>query len=197
MVNPSTSESKITAKPGRPQLAFEKKGTRAKQIQVARVSDEMQHDSSMMAAAAGYAAKKTGKRDLAFMLCEMIRSPSRPSKFRRLVEENQTITPYTVEEALALILDLSLSKQQYISVRIGAKARNADVYPSYDKVRQFKSICRPSLESLKFTDTCAKIELQALLDLTATRIIELQEEVITQFSLTTKTVLLDATLICS
>ena len=178
-------------------MKFEEKGPKAQRIQSARVSEDLSHDSSLITAAASYAASKTGKRDLAFMLREVLRSPSRPSKFRRLIETKPTTnTAYTLEEALALILDLSLSKQQYITLRLGAKCRNADIYPSYNNVLQFKQTCRPPSSSVVFTETVAKIELQALLNFTAQRIVQLQDEVITQHSLRTNTIL-NATLICS
>lgn len=53
---------------------------------------------------------------------------------RKLFSEDVEPIPYTNEEALAYFMDNGLSQRQYINTRIGAKKRNADIYPSYEKI---------------------------------------------------------------
>ena len=48
---------------------------------------------------------------------------------------------YTVEEALALIGDLKLSKFKYIIFYLQAKERNADIYPFCNIVGESKKDC--------------------------------------------------------
>jgi len=52
--------------------------------------------------------------------------------------DEQSHTPYSVEEALALIEDVKLSKYQYEIIQMQAKERNADIYSSYSKVLEAK-----------------------------------------------------------
>lgn len=51
------------------------------------------------------------------------------------------ITPYTPREALAYMLDTDISKASYHFTRMQAKMRGADLYPSYDKVKEAKREC--------------------------------------------------------
>lgn len=88
------------------------------------------------------------------------------------------ITPYTPREALAYMLDTDMSKASYHLTRMQANSRGADLYPQYDKVREAKRECYPSTDSIIITDTKCEIRLQALLDHTINRIIEMQKDVL-------------------
>ena len=78
---------------------------------------------------------------------------------------------YSPDEALALLLDCRLSKQDYQMLRSGAKGKGASLYPSYNHVREAKERCIPS-SGILVTDYSAEVELQNLLDHTATRIVQ-------------------------
>ncbi|KYN14460.1 hypothetical protein ALC57_13337, partial [Trachymyrmex cornetzi] len=80
------------------------------------------------------------------------------------------IVPYTSEEALAFILNAGMSKDMYIQTRLGAKKRNADIYPSYERVREVKRQCYP--QGVTITEKGAHIPLQNLLNHTITRLIK-------------------------
>ena len=43
---------------------------------------------------------------------------------------SQCPVPYTPEEALALMLDLDLSKGQYVDLQHNARRQNASIYPT-------------------------------------------------------------------
>lgn len=81
------------------------------------------------------------------------------------------VTKYSSEEALALIIDLKLSKFQYDLLRSQAKERQADIYPPYCKVFETKKECYPLRESISISEKGVKIELQSLLDHTIQRIV--------------------------
>lgn len=78
---------------------------------------------------------------------------------------------YTTDEALALMVDLKLSKPQYEQLRKQSIDRNADMLPPYYRVAESKQECFPPKEFIKVTDYGAEVELQALLDHTIRRII--------------------------
>lgn len=60
------------------------------------------------------------------------------------------MTPYTPEDAFAFILNTGMSKDIYIQTRLGAKQRNADIYPSYEKIKEAKKQCYP--DGIKVTN---------------------------------------------
>lgn len=82
------------------------------------------------------------------------------------------IMKYSPEEALALVVDLKLTKYQYDLLHSQAKERYADIYPPYKKVFDPKKDCYPSIESVDVKEVGANIELQSLLDHTVNRIIQ-------------------------
>lgn len=103
-------------------------------------------------------------------------NPSHASKnFTRMhVKKCVDIVPYSDIEALALMIDANLSKSQYLKMRKSAKQRNANLYPSYNKVLLAKQNCYP--DGIKITETLMEIPLQALLDHTCLRIIQATTE---------------------
>ncbi|KAL4125867.1 hypothetical protein QTP88_010104 [Uroleucon formosanum] len=98
-------------------------------------------------------------------------SPSRPVKLRRILNKKEVgMTPYTPEDALAFILNTGISKDMYIQTRLGAKQRNADIYPSYETIKEAKKQCYP--DGIKVTNEGAHIPLQNLLNHTLSRLIK-------------------------
>lgn len=71
------------------------------------------------------------------------------------------VTVYTPEEALALIVDTSLTKEDYIEIQRGAKARGANLYPAYNVISQVKNTCYPG--NMTISESEARIPLQNLL----------------------------------
>jgi hypothetical protein len=85
------------------------------------------------------------------------------------------ITSFTSDEALSFFVNAKLSKHQYQVIRSSAKQKNADIYPSYNNIREAKQRCYPSKESFTVTDTLAEVKLQDLLDHTILRIVQAHE----------------------
>lgn len=67
----------------------------------------------------------------------------------------------TVDEALAFPMN-NLIKNQYINIRLGAKQRYANIYPSYKRVAYSKSKCH--LDGIETSGTGSNIPLQKLVD---------------------------------
>lgn len=82
--------------------------------------------------------------------------------------DTQSYTPYSAEEALALIEDVKLSKYQYKIIRMQAKERNANIYPEYKKILDAKKECYPS--QILTSEIEARIDLQSLIDHTILRL---------------------------
>ena len=85
-------------------------------------------------------------------------------------ESVYTDDSYSVEEALALLLDCRLSKEDYQTLRSGASSKGSKLYPAYNKVREEKQKCIPN-GGIKVTDYKAEVGLQELLEHTAKRIL--------------------------
>lgn len=82
-----------------------------------------------------------------------------------------------------MFIDGGHTKCTYTSMRIGAKSRNANIYPSYHRILEAKKNCYPS-SGIRISDVSAEVTLQDLVNHTASRIVEhtciLQEEQLIQ-----------------
>ena len=71
--------------------------------------------------------------------------------------------PYTLPEACAYIYTQQKTKANYVATRLEAKKRFADIYPPYDKIREYrKNNCSP--RGIVFSETEVVAPLQAVLD---------------------------------
>lgn len=82
------------------------------------------------------------------------------------------IKKYSANEALALMVDLKLSKPKYEQLRSQNKNRNADLLPPYYRVVEAKTECYPLKEFITISDFGAEVELQQLLNHTIERLIK-------------------------
>ena len=91
---------------GRPRLSYEEKSLRPKRGEAAHLSKEIQqHDPKVIVHAASISAHQKGDNDLAAVLKEVNRSPSRPSKVRKMLfTSKKEQVAYTAEEVLEFFL---------------------------------------------------------------------------------------------
>lgn len=83
---------------------------------------------------------------------------------------NALPTKYSIEEALALFMDLGLSKEKYSILRSSLKNHNVNILPGYKKVTSAKKEAVPS--NIKVTEVSVEVKLQDLMDHTAKRLIQ-------------------------
>lgn len=95
--------------------------------------------------------------------------------------QSSSIVKLTPEKALSFLLDQSLSKEDYISMRLLVKGQGADIFPPYNSVREAKILCRPPVTAISITENKAKVSLKALLDRTGKRIFDMQKELLLQY----------------
>jgi len=182
-------------KPGRPSLQFGKKSDRSKRRAVAAINPNQKHDPQSILMACRQAASRSGNRDLYTVIGYILKSPEQPRKIRKLLET--AITEKTPEESLAFLLNNSLTKYVYTNMRLEAKRSGADIWPSYNKVREVKSQCRPPKEEISISEKKAEVSLQSLLNHTVNRIVQLQKEVIIHNMMVTGDKETEAVLMCS
>lgn len=80
------------------------------------------------------------------------------------------------EEVLALMVDLDLTKEQYLKLRYIALAHNSSLFPSYDQVYTYKKECYPN--NIQVNETGVSVELQSFVDHSASRILSLKENIL-------------------
>ena len=85
-------------------------------------------------------------------------------------EGPQRLTP---QEAVALVMDLNLTAREYERLHCSATEHGADIYPVYHDVRKAKVACMPALDLMRISAECAKVDMQALMDHTCQRLLQL------------------------
>lgn len=107
-------------------------------------------------------------------------SPSKKARVVEMLENGPKVipVPYSADEAVALMMDGKISKFQYNHFQSGAKSRNANIYPPYHRVLEAKKKCYPPNKSIHISEIGVTIDLQALVDHTATRLVRAHEHFI-------------------
>ena len=165
---------------GRPQLPFPAKSRRTKLDATADI--RKRHSAEELIFSASSAVYQTGQRKAA-QLVEAAGSPRRgPVLAAQLGAKKSCHDAFTVEEALGLIIDNDLTKAQYERLRHSARQKGCQLYPPYKAVAKAKSACLPPAAALTVKPERASSSLQKILDHTAGRLLQLQEEVVEQLS---------------
>lgn len=144
------------------------------------------------------AASRFGNRDLPYMQLlitfQKLQNSRNREKFKKLLKT--AIIQKTPEESLAFLLNNSLTKYVYTNMRLKAKRSGANIWSSYNKVREVKLQCRSLKEEIFFSEKKAEVSLQSLLNHTVNRIVQLQKEVIIHNMMITGVEETEAVLIC-
>ena len=153
---------------------FSEKSKRAQYLDAAKVRKSFDPDAIYLAAE--QTQSSCGKKDARFVL-KKIKSKSglTAAKARAAISSSaktstEKITPI---EGLAFLLNQNLTKAQYEAIRALSKNKNADIWPSYQKIKKSKLSCRPS--EIEVGDSFASVPLQNLLNHTTEQILEKNE----------------------
>ena len=77
--------------------------------------------------------------DLKYVLKFAMMTPSRPTKIRKLITKTDNRQErFTQDEALSLFIESDMTKKAYQTVRFAAKRKRADIYPTYNELREAK-----------------------------------------------------------
>jgi len=164
---------------GRPKLSYLLAGARAQRRAASNLVKSTAGNIKLLINSASAAARKGGKSDLANILKLLAICPEKAKSMRTLISQLVAkLEKIPVNDALALLLDQNLTKQQYISIRDQTKN---NLFPSYYEVANKKIECRPNGSVV--SDTKAEVPLQSLLNHTAGRILSLQKKVVSKILL--------------
>lgn len=158
---PEASTSSCT-----PRKPFEELSSRQKRKRIQTLSDSLSPEELTRSTVKNL--KDSGNEEVSRILDHFIKHPEDIHRFQSKLSDNKV---YSSEKALGLLVSLKLSKWQYMSLRESANELHVGLFPSYFKVGQAKQDCYPSKEYLTVTEEGAQIKLQALLDLTLSRLI--------------------------
>lgn len=102
-------------------------------------------------------------------------TPTRARKYRKAFQmSQQKVAKMSGDEALAMMIEAKLTRHQYNVIR----SKDKILFPSYKIVQNSKKACYPNQEAIEVTSRKAEVNLQALLDHTVQRLIEVQKDVI-------------------
>lgn len=113
---------------------------------------------------------------MAKILDYLIKNPNEAKRMRAFCENDIEMPLYSKEKCLALLLSLNLSKSQYIHLRETCIESGTNQYVSYYSIQQAKLECYPPKEKVTINETVASIDIQALLDITSSRLLKVCEE---------------------
>lgn len=154
---------------GRPRKSFGELSERSKRRFTETVRRSL--DIDVLTHATQVKLKTSGKRDAAQILKDMMRSPTRATKYEKSFSTRQQtdtkVTRMSPLEALALFVEVGLSRNQYEVIRNASRK----VYPCYIILQRAKLDCDPDKEYLNVTETCVEVNIQELLNLTIRRLL--------------------------
>lgn len=143
------------------------------------------HSSQELVFASRLSLRSSGKRNASTVIGEVTETTTtRAYKFKKaykmFTQKSNYNKIFTPEEALAILVDLNLTKQQYTTLRQRLKEKEVYVFPSYDVIKNVKKECYPPDHSIFVTESSAEIRVQAILNTTTSRIVKVQETVLQQ-----------------
>lgn len=140
-MKPSTIKERV----GRPPKNFSSSSARTKRRKIQSLKNNIPSEELI------YAVKtvlnEEGRRAAADLVTQATQfSPNRPIRIRKIIKKstnNAGVISYSVDEALAFLIDTRMTKANYIETRLGAKTRGANIYPVYKQITMAKKRCYP------------------------------------------------------
>lgn len=170
---PSTSSEAVTSA-GRPRKDFEESSFKTKKRRVVDLVES--RSASELVTAAEIAMRSAGQRKVAHVIRDIRESPDNIIKSKNTSSVNPR--QLSSDEALAYYIDSKSTTHAYKQTRKWSIIAGHNVFPSYFSVVKSKQACYPAEEHIAITETRAEINLQALLNKTAERLVLAQNEVI-------------------
>ena len=151
--------------------SFSEKSKRSQYRETKKLRDSFEPETIFKAAAQNLS--QAGRKDAQFVIKKVNSATGlTAAKARAAITSQHDWRPTKINslEALAFIVDHNLTKVTYEAMSATSAAHNASIWPSYRKVGEAKLACRP--DETDFSEHCAVVPLQSLLDHTLKRILE-------------------------
>lgn len=159
-------------KRGRPPIPFDLCSARTKRLKATELRNST--CTSLLTHATCMSLRVKGQVQASKVLKDITSSPERASKYQNAytTSVNSQIQLLSADDALAVLIDAKLSREQYDIIRKSAPEK----FPAYKTVQAAKKLCYP--KDITVTETSASVKLQALLDHTTERLCLTLESVI-------------------
>lgn len=157
--------------PGAPSKEYEDLGPKSKQKRLSTYLSTMSTDEVSDTFIA--MLKKKDQPMEAVKIANVLPTAS-PKRLKRIVKSIPTPSSdsvFTEEEAIALMLQLELSRGKYIILRNALKGKGVNVLPSYDALQERKKNIIPA--GIQISDRKAIVGISPLLENTASRIVSI------------------------
>lgn len=138
------ASSKSSRHVGRPKKSFEDSSRKTKIRKIKSIRRRIPSEKLILAAASSQRA--AGNRDLAWVIEHLVGHPEKASSVRKFLEMENLETnprPLSINDALTFLCHNDLSKHQYQNIRMLSLERGANIYPTYNELREGKSLCYP------------------------------------------------------
>lgn len=159
---------------GRPQKPFSESLPSTKKIKIYNHSEAAGNDVQLGLLSAKLSAKRCSEKITEQILNEVIKNQQ--FVHAKLFKKDVGIKKLSGLEALAFLFDLSLTKDQYIKIRLQTIDCGVDIYPAYEKLREAKLEIRP--EGIEVQESKAFVSYQNLINTTTRRIVEMEKDVV-------------------
>jgi hypothetical protein len=160
-----------TNTPGKRRKAF---GDLTNKQKKRRSGSLLDHDEEEITFALVSKLKERGNKQLAEIIECLFIDTVKVLKTHDFLFKTQPTKSFPETETLALLNAINLSKYQYYVLRKTLIEKELCQLPSYQKILTAKKLCYPpSPDDIMVTETGAKVKLQALLDLTAKKLIKI------------------------
>lgn len=147
-------------KAGRPRKSLDNCSDRSKRRKLKNVNDEIGSKNIKESFLHQLRSQnQLTKVDIIEKVCNA--SPVRTKRILKSIPTPSDAEEYTNEEALALFLDLKLTKHQYSELRLGAIKKGSNLYPAYHHITAAKMDCLPSKDTITITPISAEVQLQS------------------------------------
>ncbi|CAG4981334.1 unnamed protein product [Colias eurytheme] len=152
--------------PGRPTKDFKESSDQTKRRKTKNLREQV--PCEQLTYAAQMSQRAAGYSDASKVMKDMTLSPTRAKKYRTRFTsaQKEIVKKHTPSQALAIFVEADMTRKQYEVIH----AANKNIYPCYSLVKKAKKDCYPREESIRVTETGAEINLQDLLDHSATRL---------------------------
>lgn len=160
-------------KGGRPERSFEESSERTKRMKTKDLRESTPVD--VLSYATQMTLRESGKVKASKLLMKSLsQNYDSANMCSKTSSSHYESTCLSGEDALAVVVDAKLTRNQYNIIRLAAR----DKFPSYKVIQEEKKKCYPSKEHIKATNTLVCATLQSLLDHTICRLIIAQRTVI-------------------
>jgi len=198
-ISPKTLEpsSSNYRKVGRPKKPLNTLKLSSSYNVAAQLAKEAEFNPVILLRALKYVASRHREQNSGFcqIISKAITNIEQINDYHLVKKTDEKMNRLSALESYGIIIDNSMSKATYLSLRMKLKAKGADLLPAYEHILHIKQECRPN--SITVEDERAFTTVLSLSIHTITRIVKSEEKLIVDYFLANNLNILEAEIIFS